>query len=1121
MAIPTLRHREAYHDRHVSVATSSIDGLVCAVPLLPSTPPASGQSLSTVPYAKSEITLKNFKRPILAVALSPNFKADRTFLSGGLAGNLVLSVAPAGGANAIGGGWMTLGLVGGAKDTILHSGEGAISAIAWSRESPRYVAWANEQGVKIMRSHIIPPALQNQGTTEDVAGNPGIAGWIPGLGSGGKPAGDVAWKRISAIERPEDISEELASLHKPRLQWIDRRALLTSDPGDAATGCTLNVKDVDWGDKEKLLVGWAGTVWVVDVVPGSQQQAGESGLGWAQITHILQTDCIISGLHMYTPSLLLLLAYLTDPEAPPSPSPSEPAEARPPSPAPSPSSKSPTASPRFRRGRTNASIPELRFIDLETSEEISADELMMSRFESLAVGDYHLGVLAATPVAVQGPSEDDDESAGGLGAGLWAAALAPAHLLSGAHSVRSFGSGSRRNSIATTTTTATGLTGITGASGLSGTARAGKGKADREVKWGEDEQGTKIYITSPYDVVFATERSQRDHLTWMLDRKKYADAWHLIDRHPEVVDPDTASLSMYDEEERKVIRADEDYESDSTVGKKQRSVRRYSTSEKEKRRIGELWLRDLIDAGEWRAAGEVCGKVLGTSTRWEYWVWVFEAAKRIEDITAYIPTTQLSPPLPSVIYEIVLAHHLNHDRRKFRELLLETWKPERNRTLYDARTIVDTIILKIENREVEIQPGGTDWRLLQECLAKLYMVLHEPRNALRRYMTLKDADEAFRLIREYRLVDTIRDDIASLILLRVSDEQLSSAPIHELEAATREAVTLLIDESDRGLVSPSKVVSQLEARDVPAGKLFLYFYLHRLWKSQHSEHQILTSSGGFLADFQDLMVELFAEYDRPLLMEFLKESHNYSLEKASTVCERRNYIPELVHLLSKTGQTKRALFLIIDKLADVSQAIAFAKQQDDPDLWDDLLDYSMDKPPFIRGLLENVGTAIDPITLVRRIPAGLQIEGLKEALGKILKEHGVQWSICDGVAKALASEVARGMESLRHGQRRGVKFLVGEPAGAAAGDGASARPESPGAAVQRALEDALREETEGQVGSGDSGNDNVNGSSSSSSSSEACGVCKKRFSNTGGKSSPILSPHARPTDALQNRKKLW
>jgi hypothetical protein len=1051
-AIPTRRHKDAYSDRNISIASSAIDGLVCAVPLLPSTPPSQGQSLSTVPYAKSEITLKNFKRPILAVALSPNFRADRTFLSGGLAGNLVLSVAPAGNVN--GGGWMSLGM-GGVKDTILHSGEGTISAIAWSKETPRYVAWTNEQGLKIMRSHIVPPTVQKQGTQslEDAAGNPGVTGWIPGFGSGGRPAHEVAWKRFAAMERPEGVPEELAALHKPRLEWVDRRSLLTSEPADAATGSTLNVQDVDWGDKEKLLVGWGGTVWVIDVHPGSEQETGDRSNGYAEIVHILQTDCIIAGIHMYTPSLLLLLSYLQNPD-------NTSEEPEPPAPPPVPSSpNSPAASTKFRRGRTNALIPELRFIDLETTEEVSADELMMSRYENLSVGDYHLGLLPATPTSVQQPPENA-EGGMGLGAGLWAAAIAPTHLFSSAQSVRSFGSLSRRDSIAT--------------SGA-GTLRGGKGRAE-EVKWGADEKGTKIYIISPYDVVFATERSQNDHLNWMLDRKQYEDAWHLIDRHPEVVDPDTASLTMYDEEERKPFQVDAGYESDSTAGKKPASIRRYSTAEKEKRRIGELWLRTLIDNGEWTRAGEVCGKVLGTSLRWEYWVWVFEAAGRIKEITDYIPTIQLSPPLPSVIYEIVLAHYLNHDRKKFRELLLERWKPEGTRTLYDARTLVDTIILKISNREDEIHTGDTDWKLLQECLAKLYMVLQEPRNALKRYMILKNADEAFFLIREHRLFDSVSDDIASLILLRVSNRQLATAPIPELEVATREAITLLIDEAERGILTPHKVVEQLQAPNFVAGKLFLYFYLRRLWKCSQNEHQILSSSGGVLAEFEDLMVELFAEYDRPLFMEFLKDSHNYSLEKASAVCERRNYIPELVHLLSKTGQTKRALFLIIDKLADVAQAIAFAKQQDDPDLWGDLLDYSMDKPAFIRGLLENVGTAIDPITLVRRIPAGLEIDGLKNALGKILKEYGVQWSICDGVAKALSSEVARGMDALRHGQRRGVKFQVG-------GGGASAPaiPQSPEAAMDQAF---LQQEDPAEAGN----------------TGEACGVCKKRFGS--GKSSP-------------------
>jgi hypothetical protein len=130
------------------------------------------------------------------------------------------------------------------------------------------------------------------------------------------------------------------------------------------------------------------------------------------------------------------------------------------------------------------------------------------------------------------------------------------------------------------------------------------------------------------------------------------------------------------------------------------------------------------------------------------------------------------------------------------------------------------------------------------------------------------------------------------------------------------------------------------------------------------------------------------------------------------------------HILSKTGQTKRALYLIIKKLSDVSFAISFAKEQDDSDLWNDLLEYSMDKPHFIRGLLAEVGTAIDPIKLVRRIPEGLEIEGLRDGIGRMVREYEIQHSISEGVARVLRGEVAAGMDTLRAGQKRGVKFEV-------------------------------------------------------------------------------------------------
>ncbi|KAG6842370.1 hypothetical protein H0H93_004075, partial [Arthromyces matolae] len=109
---------------------------------------------------------------------------------------------------------------------------------------------------------------------------------------------------------------------------------------------------------------------------------------------------------------------------------------------------------------------------------------------------------------------------------------------------------------------------------------------------------------------------------------------------------------------------------------------------------------------------------------------------------------------------------------------------------------------------------------------------------------------------------------------------------------------------------------------------------------------------------------------------------------AYNVCQERDLVPEMVFLLGKMGNNKKALMLIIERLGDVQRAIEFAKEQSDDDLWEDLLKYSETRPSkepvvfcyllvnasicqaFIRGLLENVGVEISPIRLIRRIKNG-------------------------------------------------------------------------------------------------------------------------------------------------------
>ena len=69
-----------------------------------------------------------------------------------------------------------------------------------------------------------------------------------------------------------------------------------------------------------------------------------------------------------------------------------------------------------------------------------------------------------------------------------------------------------------------------------------------------------------------------------------------------------------------------------------------------------------------------------------------------------------------------------------------------------------------------------------------------------------------------------------------------------------------------------------------------------------------------------------------------------------------------------------------------------------------MISYSLDKPTFIKVLLDNVGTHIDPRKLVERIEPGMRIRGLKGSLIQILRDYNLQVSLQEGCKKILVSD---------------------------------------------------------------------------------------------------------------------
>ena len=64
----------------------------------------------------------------------------------------------------------------------------------------------------------------------------------------------------------------------------------------------------------------------------------------------------------------------------------------------------------------------------------------------------------------------------------------------------------------------------------------------------------------------------------------------------------------------------------------------------------------------------------------------------------------------------------------------------------------------------------------------------------------------------------------------------------------------------------------------------------------------------------------------------------------STQCFRFYKLFTYFILLGRMGNSRSALKMIMEELQDVDKATEFAKEQDDGELWEDLILYSIDNP---------------------------------------------------------------------------------------------------------------------------------------------------------------------------------
>eukprot|EP00762_Andalucia_godoyi_P007526 ANDGO_00771.mRNA.1 Vacuolar protein sorting-associated protein 41 homolog len=360
---------------------------------------------------------------------------------------------------------------------------------------------------------------------------------------------------------------------------------------------------------------------------------------------------------------------------------------------------------------------------------------------------------------------------------------------------------------------------------------------------------------------------------------------------------------------------------------------------------------------------EVCN-VTGASS-WEKWISTFIKGGQVASLVKVIP-----PKLSQEIYESVLRWMIEHDPNLSLSLVKGPW-------------------------EKWFRPDA----LMEACeqfqrydiLAHLFVLRGEFHRAFQIYVNQRSSG-LFSFMEMHALWDPFLNNL--LTILNVYNPA--------------EVISLLTRFSDN--IPVSRVVNLL------SGDRSLEIHLHNYL------HALFNIDPKLTAPFHGLQVTLYAKHDPLFLGKFLRTSSDYPLQLAHDVCAAQpELFRERVYVLGKMGNLSEALHILMDNGA-VRDAIEFLQERapQDEDLWNELVTHALRSGDAVGELLEcNVS---DPIRLIQRIPAGMEIPRLRDRLVKVISEYTLHMSLQEGCRDVLKADTLALTRKLLAVQRMASKI---------------------------------------------------------------------------------------------------
>lgn len=460
---------------------------------------------------------------------------------------------------------------------------------------------------------------------------------------------------------------------------------------------------------------------------------------------------------------------------------------------------------------------------------------------------------------------------------------------------------------------------------------------------------TSYFIVSAKDGVIAKEFQLKDRLDWFIKRDRYKEAWDISEH----LMSETQRLNLGIQHVDNLIKLNDWDQAAAFLGVL------LSVSE-QKLPDGDTKSTIITARSNRSSSGDSYDDeyIKSLIQQWENWSFIFIRSGHIELLTSIIPVTP-KLALSTSIYDDILSYWLAKDTQKFTQLV-EIWDIE----LYDMKQLQQSIETKLENEDTE---------KLRRTLIGLYVKSLEPQKAVSHLIHLKEPS-TIHFLADHHLLTNYLKELPKVIRLQFQGTEFETLPMDQVTPKLQDSIDILL--ANRHEISPPTIVKLMDENHM---SVVNYLYLEGL---RAADDYLVTSNL-----FGNKLVELYCEFNRSKLLPYLMRNDDYDIDRAIRICEANEFVEELVYLLGKIGESRKALMLIINKLNNPEIAINFAKHQNDKEAWDILLDYSMSKPKFIKALIECADDLsnpfYDPISIIQRIPNDVKVEGLKDSVVKI------------------------------------------------------------------------------------------------------------------------------------------